>query len=310
MRLQDALLGDMKFRNTMAACCVRWRTEQSALHTYSDLYKSESPASACVQRRGLAVKESRMSMNVALDQPRRTAAVPISAMPRTLWHEYPDLLVRPYTPIACPTGPDTARVFNLMVGRRKIRQGESLHREGEPFQFLYAVQSGSFKSTLALADGCEQVGNFYMTGELLGLDGVGEGQHASSATALEDSEVSTLSYTHLSELSATVEGLQGSVMRLISREIVRSNGHVLLLGGRNSAQRLAAFLLNQSQRLSARGYSPVEFHLKMTRGEIGSFLGMTLETVSRTFTELRQQHLLSVERRHVVIRDLAGLARV
>ncbi len=249
-------------------------------------------------------------MNVTLDQPSRAATVPIPAMPRTLWQEYPDLVVRSTVPTPCPVGSDTARVLRLMVGRRKIRQGELLYREGEPLQYLYAVQSGSFKSTLALVDGCELVGNFYMTGELLGLDGVGEGLHPSSARALEDSEVSTLSYTHLSELSATVDGVQGSVMRLISREIVRSNSHVLLLGGRNSAQRLAAFLLNQSQRLSARGYSPVEFHLKMTRGEIGSFLGMTLETVSRTFTELQQQHLLMVERRHVVIRSLDGLARV
>ncbi len=251
-----------------------------------------------------------MSMNFALDQTRPAAALPITGMAQTLWQEYPDLLVRPPLPAPCPTGSDTARVIKLMARRRKIRHGEVLYREGEPLQYLYAVQSGSFKSTLALGDGCEQVGNFYMTGELLGLDGVGEGHHASSATALEDSEVSTLSYAHLSELSATVDGVQASVMRLISREIVRSNGHVLLLGGRNSAQRLAAFLLSQSQRLSARGYSPVEFNLKMTRGEIGSFLGMTLETVSRTFTELQQQHLLTVERRHVVIRNLDGLARV
>lgn len=251
-----------------------------------------------------------MSMNFALDQPRRPATLPIPVMPRTLWQEYPDLVVRTTEPVPCATGSDTARVISLMAGRRKIRQGESLYREGEPLQYLYAVQSGSFKSTLALADGCEQVGNFYMTGELLGLDGVGEGHHTSSATALEDSEVATLSYAHLSELSTTIDGIQGCVMRLISREIVRSNGHVLLLGGRNSAQRLAAFLLNQSQRLRSRGYSPVEFHLKMTRGEIGSFLGMTLETVSRTFTELHQQQLLTVERRHVVIRNLDGLARV
>ncbi len=197
-----------------------------------------------------------------------------------------------------------------MVGRRKIRQGECLFRERDHFQHMYAVQSGSFKSTLALVDGGEQVSDFHMTGELLGLDGVAEGLHASSATALEDSEISTLSFTHLSELCAAAGGVQSAVMRLISREVVRSNSHVLLLGSLNSAQRLAAFLLNQSQRLNKRGYSAVEFHLKMTRGEIGSFLGMTLETVSRTFTELQQQRLLKVDRRHIVISDLDGLARV
>ena len=175
---------------------------------------------------------------------------------------------------------------------------------------MYAVQSGSFKSTLALVDGSEQVSDFHMAGELLGLDGVAEGLHASSATALEDSEISALSYSHLNELCAAADGVQSAMMRLISREVIRSNSHVVLLGSLNSSQRLAAFLLNQSQRLSKRGYSAVEFHLKMTRGEIGSFLGMTLETVSRTFTELQQQRLLKVERRHIVISDLDGLARV
>lgn len=254
-------------------------------------------------------------MNVTLEQPLRSAPSPMRAipeMPRTLWQEYPDLVVRSTEPATAPchASADIARLINLMVGRRKLRQGETLYREHEAFQYLYAVHSGSIKSTMALADGGQQVGNFYMTGELLGLDGVGEGCHASSATALEDSEVATLPYAQLSELCATSADVQACVMRLISREIVRSNGHALLLGGRTSVQRLAAFLLSQSQRLRARGYSSVEFHLKMTRGEIGSFLGMTLETVSRTFAELQQQHLLTVDRRYVVIRNLDALARV
>lgn len=231
-------------------------------------------------------------------------------MPDGLWLKYPDLLLRPREKVPNPAASDTTRLLSLMAGRRKVRQGDWLYREREPFEYLYAVQSGSFKSTLALTDGYQQVSNFHMTGELLGLDGVAEGHHASSAMALEDSEISTLSYAYLSELCATTEGVQSAVMRLISREIVRSNSHAILLGSLNSAQRLAAFLLDQSQRLSARGYSAVEFHLKMTRGEIGSFLGMTLETVSRTLSELQQQRLVTVDRRHIVISDLQGLGRV
>lgn len=249
-------------------------------------------------------------MNATLDQPRRTAALPTPTLQQALWREYPDLVLRPGAVAPFSSGSDTARLVNLMVGRRKVRQGEGLYRDRDPFLYLYAVQSGSFKSTLALADGCVQVSNFHMAGELLGLDGVAEGCHASSATALEDSEISTLSYAHLCELCAMTADVQACVMRVISREIVRGNGQVLLLGSLNSAQRLAAFLLNQSQRLSARGYSAVEFHLKMTRGEIGSYLGMTLETVSRTFGELQLQRLLTVERRHIVITNLDGLARV
>lgn len=250
-------------------------------------------------------------MNIALEhQPHRQTAPPTHRVPDGLWHEYPDLVLPPTARAPCPAGNDTARLISLMVGRRKVRQGECLFRERDHFQYLYAVQSGSFKSTLSLMDGGEQVSDFHMTGELLGLDGVAEGLHASSATALEDSEISTLCYTHLGELCAAAGGVQSAVMRLISHAVVRSNSHVVLLGSLNSAQRLAAFLLNQSQRLNARGYSAVEFHLKMTRGEIGSFLGMTLETVSRTFTELQQQRLLAVDRRHIVISSLDGLARV
>jgi CRP/FNR family transcriptional regulator len=203
-----------------------------------------------------------------------------------------------------------ARLVSLMGGRRKIQQGECVYRQQDHFNFIYAVQSGSFKSTLNLKDGCEQVTNFHMAGELMGLDGVAEGRHASSATALEDSEVSMVSYSHLSEPSAATPDVQLTVIRLISRELVRGRIPLVLLGSRNATQRLAGFLLNHSQALSGRGYSAVEFHLKMTRGDIGSFLGMTLETVSRTFTELQHMHLLKVQRRHIHICDLMGLAKV
>lgn len=205
---------------------------------------------------------------------------------------------------------DAMDLLNLMVGRRKVRQGESLYRELDPFEFIYAVHSGSFKSTLALVDGCEQVNNFHMAGELLGLDGMASGRHASSAAALEDSEISMLSYAHLSKIALAIVGMNHTVIRLISREIVRANSHMVMLGSLNSSQRLATFLLNQSECLSTRGYSAVEFHLKMTRGDIGSFLGLTLETVSRTFSDLQQQRLLKVDRRHIFISDLDGLSRV
>jgi CRP/FNR family transcriptional regulator len=212
------------------------------------------------------------------------------------WQRGLDFAEPPDPRTYCQSRSDGAQLVNLMVGRRKVRQGASLYREHDRFNFIYVVQSGSFKSTLALAGGCEQVCSFQMTGELLGLDGVAEDRHASSATALEDSEVSM--------------GVHHIVIRLISREIVRRNIHMALLGNLSSSQRLAAFLLNQSECLHARGYSALEFHLKMTRGEIGSFLGMSLETVSRTFTELRQQRLLTVDRRHIRISDLAGLTRL
>jgi CRP/FNR family transcriptional regulator len=201
------------------------------------------------------------------------------------------------------------RMDSLNFGRRRVKVGQTLYREGDRFQFIYAVRSGTFKSSLMLADGREQISGFYMAGELLGLDGVANGEHASSSTALEDTEVCAIPYAQLTELAAGNPGMQHLLSRLMSREIVREHSLMVLLGSMNAEERLAAFLLNLSQRLKARGYSPTEFHLRMSRAEIGSYLGMTLETVSRTFSTFQQQRLLEVDKRHIRVIDLDGLAR-
>lgn len=206
-------------------------------------------------------------------------------------------------------GCDLQRFDGLNFGRRRVKVGQTLYREGDRFQFIYAVRSGTFKSSLMLADGREQISGFYMAGELMGLDGVANGAHASSATALEDTEVCAIPYAHLTELSAGNPGMQHQFSRMMSREIVREHSLMVLLGSMNAEERLAAFLLNLSQRLNARGYSATEFHLRMSRAEIGSYLGMTLETVSRTFSTFQQQRLLEVDKRHIRVIDLEGLTR-
>jgi CRP/FNR family transcriptional regulator len=208
------------------------------------------------------------------------------------------------------TGSDLERLDDLRFARRRIKEGQALYHEGHRFQFIYAVRSGTFKSTLNLKDGREQVTGFQMAGELLGLDGLASGQHASSAVALEDAEICAIPYAHLSELAAGSSDLQHVLSRLMSREIVREHSLMMLLGSMNAEERLAAFLLNISQRMKARGYSATEFHLRMSRADIGSHLGMKLETVSRTFSAFQQQGLLEVDKRHIRILDGARLARV
>jgi CRP/FNR family transcriptional regulator len=153
------------------------------------------------------------------------------------------------------------------------------------------------------------VTGFQMAGELLGLDGLAAGKHASTAIALEDAEICAIPYALLSDLAATTTDLQHVVSRLMSREIVREHSLMMLLGSMNAEERLAAFLLNISQRMKARGYSASEFHLRMSRAEIGSYLGMKLETVSRTFSAFAQQRLLAVDKKHVRITDLDGLQK-
>ena len=206
-------------------------------------------------------------------------------------------------------GADVQRLDGLMFARRRIKEGQALYHEGAEFGFLYAVRSGTFKSVVTARDGREQVTCFHMAGELMGLDGLANGSHASGATALEDAEICAIPYAQLTELAAGSSALQQVVSRLMSREIVREHSLMMLLGSMNAEERLATFLLNLSQRMKARGYSATEFHLRMSRAEIGSYLGMKLETVSRTFSAFQQQRLLEVDKKHIRITDLAGLKR-
>ena len=139
-----------------------------------------------------------------------------------------------------PTGAD-----ELRFGRRRVKVGQALYREGDRFQSLYAVRSGTFKSSLMLPDGREQVNAFFMAGEMMGLDGIAYGFHASSVTALEDAEVCVIPYALLTEMSAGKTDLQQLITRLMSQEILRENSIMMMLGSMAADERLAAFLLNR-----------------------------------------------------------------
>ena len=148
-----------------------------------------------------------------------------------------------------------------------------------------------------------------MAGEIIGLDGIVNELHTCDAIALEDAEVCVLPFDRIEEISREINSLQRHVHKIMSREIVREHGVMLLLGSMRAEERLAAFLLNLVQRLQARGFSKSELILRMTREEIGSYLGLKLETVSRTFSAFQQQRLLEVDKRHIRILDLEALTR-
>jgi CRP/FNR family transcriptional regulator len=198
----------------------------------------------------------------------------------------------------------------LVTNRRRVRRGGTLFRTGDPFTSLYAVRSGFFKTSLTTADGRDQVTGFQMAGEILGLDGIVQDRHTCSAIALEDAEVCVLPFDRLEQLSREFSTLQHHVHRIMSREIVRDQGVMLLLGSMRAEERLAAFLLNLVQRLHARGFSKSEMILRMTREEIGSYLGMKLETVSRTFSRFQDEGIIEVKQRYVRILDAAALERI
>ena len=208
------------------------------------------------------------------------------------------------------TDTELSRVDELVTSRRSIKRGGTLFHNGEPFTSLYAVRTGFFKTSLSTEDGRDQVTGFQMAGEIIGLDGIVNEHHTCDAIALEDAEVCVMPFDRIEEISREVGALQKHVHRIMSREIVRENGVMLLLGSMRAEERLAAFLLNLVQRLQARGFSRTELILRMTREEIGSYLGMKLETVSRTFSRFADEGIIEVKQRHILIEDAEALKRL
>jgi len=202
------------------------------------------------------------------------------------------------------------RLDQIVNARRAVLRGEALFRAGENFTSLYVVRTGFFKTLVSAEDGREQVTGFQMAGELLGLDGIGTERHTCDAVALEDSQVCVIPFADLEHLSRELSDLQRHFHRIMSREIVREHGVMLLLGSMRAEERLAAFLVNLTQRLRNRGFSASALVLRMTREEIGSYLGLKLETVSRAFSRMQDDGLLNVKLRQITVLNPEALQRL
>jgi CRP/FNR family transcriptional regulator len=193
--------------------------------------------------------------------------------------------------------------------RRRLKRGESVFRAGDPFSAIYAVRSGCFKTTQADAAGREQVMGFFVTGEVFGLDGIGGTGYHCTASALEDSEVIVLPFALMQDMARQNKTMQYQLHTVLSREITRGHGVMMLLGSMQAEARLGTFLLGLSTRFARLGYSPTDFVLRMTRQDIASYLGLKLETVSRLFSKFHKSGLLDVQQKHVRILDRQGLRR-
>ena len=202
---------------------------------------------------------------------------------------------------------DLAGMEILGTTRRRIKCGEPLYHAGENFTSIYIIRTGFFRSTMTLEDGREQITGFSMAGDIIGLDGIHSGKHSCSTAALEDSEVCVISYSRLQQASLHAPALQQYFHRLLGREITRDYRLMLLLGSMCAEERLASFLLNLSARYEARGYSASAFNLRMTRDEIGSYLGLKVETVSRALSKLQKLGFISIKGRRVGIPSVARL---
>ena len=205
------------------------------------------------------------------------------------------------------SGQDIEKLDEIVKRQHPYQPGQHVFRAGDNSRSLFAVRSGALKSYCTTENGDEQVLGFTLPGELAGLDGMSDGSYASSLVVLETTSVCELPYERLEDLCHSLSGLNRQLMRVVSREITADQGMLLLLGKRNAEERLAAFLLSLSSRYSSRGLSTTEFNLPMSRQDIGNYLGLAIETVSRLFASFQKDGLLKVNRRQVVLVDIPRL---
>lgn len=205
---------------------------------------------------------------------------------------------------------DVERLDKIIHRSRPLHRGDHLFREGEKLQHLYVVKTGTVKTYTPAEDGSEQVIGFHLPGELLGLDAIETERHHCSATVLETSAVCEVPFDRLELLSSKIPSLQHQMFRLLSREIGQDEDMLTLLGKRSAEERLASFLLSLSNRFHRRGFSASDFYLSMSRHEIGNYLGLAVETISRLFTRFQDEGLLTAERKHIKLLDIHRLEAI
>jgi CRP/FNR family transcriptional regulator len=204
-------------------------------------------------------------------------------------------------------GDDMQALDDIVKRQLPYQPGHHVFRAGDRSRALFTVRSGALKSYCTTEDGDEQVLGFTLPGELVGLDGMSTGAYASNSVVLETASICELPYNKLEDLCRSLSGLNRQMMRVVSKEITTDQEMLLLLGKRNAEERLAAFLLSLSGRYKVRGLSTTEFNLPMSRQDIGNYLGLAIETVSRLFAHFQKDRLLKVNRRNIELLDMPRL---
>jgi len=193
---------------------------------------------------------------------------------------------------------------------RRFEAGATLFKSGEPFQSLFLLRAGTVKRTILHVDGREQVLGFALSGDLLGLASLGSDRYQATATAIEFCVATEIEAGALERAAEADIHLHRFLLAEMGGALRERHSRMVTLGAITAEERVAAFLLDLGQRFRERGFSGERFLLKMTRTEIGALLGLTLETVSRVLSRLRQRGLIRLERREVVLCDLPGLRRL
>jgi CRP/FNR family transcriptional regulator, anaerobic regulatory protein len=202
---------------------------------------------------------------------------------------------------------DLEKLDHVVKGSRPIYKGKHIFRGNDPFQAFYAVRSGSVKVYILNELGEEQIIGFYFPGEILGFDAIEQHKHSCSAVALETTTVCSIPYDKINEVCGKVPTLQDQMFRLMSREISKENKLLLTINKRSAEERIATFLVSLSSRFHKLGYSAKEYNLSMSRQDIGNYLGLTIETVSRLFTKFQRNGLIKIEKKTISLKDLPTL---
>jgi CRP/FNR family transcriptional regulator len=199
---------------------------------------------------------------------------------------------------------------DIIERKKPLHKGDFLIEAGTALHSLYAVRSGSFKTFTLTESGEEQITGFHLPGDVIGFDAIGEQQHPSFAQALETAMVCEIPYNQMDQLMGELPKLRQQMMRLMSQDISGDQQMLLLLNRKNAEEKLAAFLTNLSHRFASRGFSKKEFRLSMTRGEIGNYLGLTVETISRLLGRFHKDDLIHVDGKLICISDPDALSKL
>ena len=192
---------------------------------------------------------------------------------------------------------------DIIQRKKPMQKNSQLTEAGQKFTSLFAVRSGSFKSYISAKDGEQQITGFHLPGDIIGFDGLQENQYQSFTQALETSMVCEIPYETLDQMAAQLPTLRRQMMKMMSHEIGQDHNLMMLLNKRTAEERISHFILHLSQRFAARGFSSKEFHLTMTRNEIGNYLGLTVETVSRLLSRFQKEGLIKVDGKLINIVD-------
>ena len=205
---------------------------------------------------------------------------------------------------------DIDKLDKIVQRGRPLQKGDHLYRAGDDFHAVYAIRSGTVKAVHITDDGLEQVTGFYLPGEIIGMDGIARNRYSNSAIALETASVCEIPFSRMEELSLQMPSLQRHFFQLMSKEITQDQQLITLLSKNSAEERIAALLLSISSRNHQRALSSTHFRLPMSRADIGNYLGLTVETVSRVLSRFQKQALICVDKREIAINDLDKLRKI